>query len=56
MALEKLFKAVLGLFLIVIGVYGLVSWWASFLTILKGSVPVAVILIGILFLVLGFEK
>ena len=49
-------KIVIGLILILIAVYSVVMWWwTDFLTLLKGGVPVLVFLIGLVFLLLGFE-
>jgi len=56
MVLENLLKIVFGLFLIVLGLYGLVNWWGSFLILIKESIPIFVLFLGILFVILGFEK
>ncbi len=51
-----LLKFVVGLILIVASVYAVVVWWWSdFLTLLKGGLPVMVFLVGLVFLLLGFE-
>ena len=50
-------KIVVGLLLILAAVYAvLVWWWTDFLTLVKGGLPVLVFLIGLVFLLLGFEK
>ena len=49
-------KLVFGLLLLVASVYAVVAWWlGSFLTLLKGGVPVLVFLVGLVFVLLGFE-
>ena len=56
MKASGVFKLVLGLLLVVASVYAVVVWWLSdFLTLLKGGIPVLVFLIGLVFLLLGFE-
>ncbi len=53
-----LLKFVFGLLLMVASIYGLFfwpNWWGDFLILLKGGVPVLVFLIGLIFLLLGFE-
>jgi len=53
-----LLKTVIGLILIVLAVWSFfppLSWWDEFLTLLKGGLPVLVALIGLVFLLLGFE-
>lgn len=51
-----LLKFVIGLILIVASVYAVVVWWWSdFLTLLKGGLPVLVLLVGLVFLLLSFE-
>lgn len=50
-------KIVVGLILILAAVYAVVVWWwQDFLTLLKGGLPILVFLIGLVFLLLGFEK
>ena len=51
-------KIVVGLLLIVAAVYSFfepLSWWDEFLILVKGGLPVVVIMIGLVFLLLGFE-
>ncbi len=54
--LEKGLKIVFGLFLIVFGLYLLVRWWGHFAVILKGFIPVIVVLLGLIVVLFGFEK
>lgn len=50
-------KIVIGLILMVAAVYAVVVWWwTDFLTLLKGGVPILVFLVGLVFLLLGFEN
>jgi len=51
-------KIVIGLLLIVAAVYSFfppMNWWDEFLTLLKGGLPILVGMIGLVFLLLGFE-
>ncbi len=53
-----LLKIVVGLILIVLGIWSFfppLGWWDEFLTLLKGGLPVLVALVGLVFLLLGFE-
>ncbi|HZX11990.1 MAG TPA: hypothetical protein VFE88_00840 [Candidatus Nanoarchaeia archaeon] len=57
MAAEHAFKAILGIALILAGIYLLAAfWWSDFLILLKGTIPVILIALGLIFLLLGFEK
>ena len=50
-------KIVIGLIFILVSVYAVIIWWlADFLVLLKGGVPILVFLVGIVFLLLGFEN
>ncbi|MBS3174501.1 hypothetical protein J4440_01340 [Candidatus Woesearchaeota archaeon] len=58
MKLGGLFKIVFGLLLVIVSIASLFvwpKWWGSFLTLLKGGLPVIVFLVGLVFLLLGFE-
>jgi len=49
-------KIVIGLIFILAAIYAVVAWWRTeFLVLLKGGVPIVVFLIGLVFLLLGFE-
>ena len=52
---KALLKVFFGLLLMLAGIFGIVKWWGPFLTLLKGSIPVLVILIGLIFLLVGFS-
>ncbi|HLC58478.1 MAG TPA: hypothetical protein VJI68_01320 [Candidatus Nanoarchaeia archaeon] len=52
-------KIVIGLILMVAAIYSFfppLSWWDEFLVLLKGGIPVLVFVIGLIFLLLGFEN
>ncbi|GEM_PF-3064829 len=53
---ERIFKIVLGIVFLVIGVSLLWYWKHNFLALLKGSIPLGIGLVGLVFLLLGFEK
>lgn len=41
---------------VIIGLIGLVVWWFDFLIILKGGIPIILILGGILAVYIGFDE
>jgi hypothetical protein len=45
-----------GLIAIVIGVVGLVKWRADFIILLKGSLPILIILCGVIALIFGISE
>ena len=45
-----------GIAALILGIIGLIGWWGSFLIILKGSVPIMLILGGALAAYLGMEE
>ena len=45
-----------GVIALVLGIIGLVAWWDEFLWVLKGSIPVILILGGALAAYLGYEE
>ena len=45
-----------GLVSIIIGIWGLISWWYSFVILLKGSVPAILILGGLAALFAGISE
>jgi len=45
-----------GIIALLIGIIGLFAWWGDFLEVLKGSVPVMLILGGALATYLGYEE
>lgn len=56
MGVERFFKGVLGLLLIIAAVYLLVFWRYDVLALIKGAVPFIVGLAGLVFIMLSFEK
>jgi uncharacterized membrane protein len=45
-----------GIVALIIGVVGLIAWWADFLEVLKGVIPILLILGGALAIYLGMEE
>ena len=45
-----------GIIALLLGIIGLFAWWGDFLEVLKGSVPVMLILGGALATYLGYEE
>jgi len=45
-----------GLVSIIIGIWGLISWWYSFVILLKGSIPAILILGGLAALFAGISE
>jgi UDP-N-acetylmuramyl pentapeptide phosphotransferase/UDP-N-acetylglucosamine-1-phosphate transferase len=56
MKIENLFKIFLGLVFLAGAVFLAVLWWNDFLNIIKGGLPWVVALVGVVFLLIGFEK
>lgn len=44
-----------GIVAVIIGVIGLIAWWTPFLEILKGAIPIILVLGGALAIYLGIE-
>lgn len=40
----------------IVGLLGLIFWWDSFITILKGGIPIVLLLGGIISLVAGISE
>lgn len=56
MKASGLLKIVFGLLLIVLSVYVVYAyWWNAFKTFIEGGLPILVLLVGLVFLLLGFE-
>lgn len=45
-----------GIAAIVFGLLGLILWWSDFITMLKGGVPILMVLGGILAVYIGFDE
>jgi hypothetical protein len=44
-----------GIVAVIIGIIGLIAWWADFLEVLKGIIPIILVLGGALAIYLGIE-
>ncbi len=44
-----------GIVALIIGVIGLIGWWSDFLQVLKGMIPIMLVLGGALAVYLGIE-
>ena len=44
-----------GIVALIIGIVGLIAWWGDFLLILKGAIPIILVLGGALAIYLGIE-
>jgi len=44
-----------GIVAVIIGVVGLIAWWVNFLGVLKGMIPIILLLGGALAIYLGIE-
>ena len=53
--LKKYFKVLLGLVLIIAGIYGCIYWWPELKDLIKGFVGPFIVLIGLLFVFMGFS-
>lgn len=45
-----------GIVAVILGVVGLIAWWADFLEVLKGFIPIVLVLGGVLAIYLGIEE
>jgi len=45
-----------GIVALVIGIIGLIGWWADFVLVLKGVIPILLVLGGALAIYLGIEE
>ena len=54
-SIKKCFKIILGLLLIIAGAYGCIRWWPQLLTLIMGAIGPIVILIGLMFVFIGFS-
>ena len=45
-----------GIVALVVGIVGLIGWWADFVLVLKGVIPVLLVLGGALAIYLGIEE
>ena len=52
----KLMGVIGGVIAILIGIMGLVSWWSDFVALLRGTLPILLILCGAVALVFGISE
>jgi len=45
-----------GIVALIIGIVGLIGWWADFMLVLKGVIPILLVLGGALAVYLGIEE
>jgi hypothetical protein len=45
-----------GIVALIIGIVGLIGWWADFVLVLKGVIPILLVLGGALAIYLGIEE
>lgn len=53
--IKKFLKVVFGLLLIMAGVYGCIRWWPQLLSLILGAIGIIVILVGLMFVFIGFS-
>ena len=54
-SIKKSFKIILGLLLIIAGICVCIRWWPHLLTLIKGAFGLIIILIGLMFVFIGFS-
>ena len=54
-SIKKCLKIILGLLLIIVGIFGCIRWWPHLLTLIKGAIGPFVILIGLMFVFIGLS-
>ncbi len=52
----KMMGVIGGIIAILIGIMGLVSWWSHFVILLKGTLPLLIILCGVVALIFGISE
>ncbi len=52
--ISKALKVVVGLLLVIAGIYGIIRFWPHVWDLLKGGVGIVVLLIGLIVLAIGF--
>lgn len=52
----KFIAIVGGIIAVILGIWGLVVWWAAFVHVLKGTVPAFLILAGVIALIAGIGE
>lgn len=54
-SIKKCFKIILGLLLIIVGVFGCIRWWPQLLSLIMGAIGPIVIIIGLMFVFIGLS-
>jgi hypothetical protein len=52
----KVLALIAGIICIIIGVWGLISWWSYFIKALMASIPALLILLGIILAIFGYSE
>ncbi|MCM8819486.1 MAG: hypothetical protein NC925_01670 [Candidatus Omnitrophica bacterium] len=53
--LKMIFKILIGIVLIALGIWAVVGWWKSLLIVFKGCIGLFLILVGLIFLAIARE-
>ncbi|PMQ00847.1 MAG: hypothetical protein CBR30_08995 [Dictyoglomus sp. NZ13-RE01] len=53
---SKILIILIGVLLVVLGIWGIVSWWSYFVKALMASVPAFLILLGIILVIFGYSE
>jgi len=56
MMMGKYSGVVIGAIVTLLGLFGLIGWWGSFLTIVKGTVPALLIFGGVIAVIAGVSE
>lgn len=54
--MSKYLGVIIGAVIVILGINGLIRWWPSFITVLKGCVPAIFILAGAIAVVAGLSE
>lgn len=52
----KYLGVIMGAVIVLLGIKGTLSWWPDFVTVLKGSIPVILILAGAIAVIAGISE
>ncbi|MCM8791061.1 MAG: hypothetical protein NC938_05100 [Candidatus Omnitrophica bacterium] len=52
----KYMSVVIGAVVVLLGVLGIINWWGSFITLLKGSIPAMLIFGGVIAVIAGISE
>ncbi len=52
----KYLSVIIGAILALLGIYGLIGWWCEFVTVLKGSIPVMLLFVGVIAFIAGLSE